>query len=242
MESKDVEKRSGKLYLVPTPLGDCHLAGTMPPGNTYVIETVRHFVVEEIATAKRFLARCGLKHIIDESNFYLLNEHTDSSVAADYVKVMLRGSDMALMSEAGLPAVADPGSMLVAQAHIHNLKVIPLVGPSSLMMALMASGLSGQNFAFNGYLPVKPQMRKTRLKELEQLSRKHHQSQIFIETPYRNDSLFAAILESCASSTLLTIAADITSPNEFIRTKSVGEWKRAGFTIGKRPCVFVLQG
>ena len=148
---------------------------------------------------------------------------------------------MALISEAGLPAVADPGAQLVALAHRHGISVIPLVGPSSLMLALMSSGLNGQSFAFCGYLPAKRDERRLKLKSIEKISAASGQTQIFIETPYRNDSMMEDILSVCRPETRLCIAADITLPDAFIRTASVGEWKKSGVTIGKRPCVFIIQ-
>ena len=218
------------------------MADALPPRNIYIIESLKHFVVEEITTARRFLSRCGLKGRRETLNFYELNEHTDPKVGAGYVSLLLEGNDVGLISEAGLPAVADPGSILVAAAHREDIQVIPLVGPSSLMMALMSSGLQGQNFAFNGYLPVKEEARKSKLRFYEAHSRKMNQSQIFIETPYRNDALFASILETCSPSTMLTVAADISLPAEFIRTMPVGLWRKSGMKIGKRPCVFIILG
>ena len=232
----------GKLYLIPSPLGEGAVADALPPRNIYIIESLKHFVVEEITTARRFLSRCGLKGRIETLNFYELNEHTDPKVGAGYVSLLLEGNDVGLISEAGLPAVADPGSILVAAAHREDIQVIPLVGPSSLMMALMSSGLQGQNFAFNGYLPVKEEARKSKLRFYEAHSRKMNQSQIFIETPYRNDALFTSILETCSPSTMLTVAADISLPAEFIRTMPVGLWRKSGMKIGKRPCVFIILG
>ena len=232
----------GKLYLIPSPLGEGAVADALPPRNIYIIESLKHFVVEEITTARRFLSRCGLKGRIETLNFYELNEHTDPKIGAGYVSLLLEGNDVGLISEAGLPAVADPGSILVAAAHREDIQVIPLVGPSSLMMALMSSGLQGQNFAFNGYLPVKEEARKSKLRFYEAHSRKMNQSQIFIETPYRNHALFASILETCSPSTMLTVAADISLPAEFIRTMPVGLWRKSGMKIGKRPCVFIILG
>lgn len=233
---------AGKLYLIPSPLGDSLIADIAPQRNLYIIQTLKHFVVEEVSTARRFLSKAGLKGKIEGIDFYELNEHTDPAVGSGYVKLLLEGNDVGLISEAGLPAVADPGSILVAAAHAHGIKVVPLVGPSSLMMALMASGLQGQNFAFNGYLPVKEQPRKSRIRELESLSKRLGQSQIFIETPYRNDSLFRDLLDACNGRTMLTLAVNITLPSEFIKTKSVAQWREEDITIGKNPCVFILLG
>ena len=157
-----------------------------------------------------------------------------------YLDLFKDGNDVGLISEAGLPAVADPGALLVSLAHRHGIEVVPFAGPSSLMMALMSSGLNGQSFAFCGYLPAKPDERKEKLKTIEKISASHRQTQIFIETPYRNDSMLADILSVCRGSTRLCIAADITMPDAFIRTMTVAQWKEQGLTIGKRPCVFCL--
>ena len=198
-------------------------------------------MVEEVRTARRFLSAAGLKGGIDSLTFYELNEHTAAADAAGYVALLEAGEDVGLISEAGLPAVADPGSILVAAAHQHGIEVVPLVGPSSLMMALMSSGMNGQSFAFTGYLPVKPQERRAQLAELEKLSRRTGQTQIIIETPYRNDALMADMLQVLSATTRVCVAANITQSDAFIRTLTVEEWKRAGTTIGKRPCVFVIS-
>ena len=160
----------------------------------------------------------------------------------EYVNILLNGEDIGVISEAGLPAVADPGAILVAAAHRKDIEVVPFVGPSSLMLALMSSGMNGQSFAFLGYLPAKTPQRKEKLKEIEKYSRINNQSQIFIETPYRNDSMLADILSICSSETQLCIAADITLPTAFIKTKTIKDWKKTGIVIGKRPCVFILLG
>ena len=169
-----------------------------------------------------------------------MNEHTSSEQIEGYLGLFERGEDIGLISEAGLPAVADPGAQLVALCHKRGIEVIPLVGPSSLMLALMASGLNGQSFAFCGYIPAKSDERKSRLKVLEKVSSQLNQTQIIIETPYRNDSLLADILSVCNPSTRLCIAADLTLPTAYIRTASIGDWKKNVPTIGKRPCVFLL--
>jgi len=200
----------------------------------------RTFVVEEIRTARRYLSRAGLKGRIGELEFHELNEHTDQNTIEGYLKLFEDGNDVALISEAGLPAVADPGAQLVALAHRHGIEVIPTVGPSSLMLALMASGLNGQSFAFCGYIPAKTDERKARLKALEKVSGQLRQTQIIIETPYRNDSLFADMISICSPSTRICVAANITMPDAFIKTKTAGEWKKQGLVIGKRPCVFLI--
>ena len=204
------------------------------------LEGFRTFVVEEVRTARRYLSKAGLKGRIGELQFFELNEHTDAATVESYIKLFNDGNDVALISEAGLPAVADPGAQLVALAHRHGIEVIPAVGPSSLMMSLMASGLNGQSFAFCGYIPAKTDERRNRLKTLEKISGQLKQTQIIIETPYRNDSLLKDILSTCAASTRLCIAANITMPDAYIRTKTVAEWKKENIIIGKRPCVFLI--
>ena len=204
------------------------------------IGKIRTYVVEEVRTARRFLSRAGLKGKIDTLEFHELNEHTSSEQIEGYLGLFERGEDIGLISEAGLPAVADTGAQLVALCHKRGIEVVPLVGPSSLMLALMASGLNGQSFAFCGYIPAKSDERKSRLKVLEKVSSQLNQTQIIIETPYRNDSLLADILSVCNPSTRLCIAADLTLPTAYIRTASIGDWKKNVPTIGKRPCVFLL--
>lgn len=229
----------GRLYLVPSPLGG--EAGEVIPN--YVFEQIggiTHFAVEEVRTARRYLSSIGFKGRIDSLTFYEINEHTKWEEAQRVISLLLSGLDVALISEAGLPAVADPGANLVALAHENDIDVIPFVGPSSLMMALMSSGMNGQSFTFNGYLPVKPQERRLRIKELERRSKGGAISQIFIETPYRNDSLFSDILQVCEPTTKVCIAADITLPTSYIKTKSVAKWQKTGMKIGKRPCVFII--
>lgn len=230
----------GKLYLIPSPLGENGPAEVIPQPVLERLKDFRTFVVEETRTARRYLSKAGLKGHIGELEFHELNEHTSEAEVEGYLGLFAGGNDVALISEAGLPAVADPGAQLVALAHRHGIEVIPAVGPSSLMLALMASGLNGQSFAFCGYLPAKTEERRGRLKAIEKVSSAHRQTQIFIETPYRNDSMLADILAVCNPGTRLCVAADITMPDAYIRTKSVGEWKREGLTIGKRPCVFLL--
>ena len=231
----------GKLYLIPSPLGEGDPREVLPAALFDCLVHLDTFVVEELRTARRFLSSAGLKGRIDTLTFYELNEHTADADAAAYVSLLEDGRDVGLISEAGLPAVADPGSVLVRAAHEKDIEVVPFAGPSSLMMALMSSGMNGQRFAFNGYLPVKQPQRRARLAELEKLSRRTGQTQIIIETPYRNDALLADMLETLSADTRLCVAANITQPDALIRTRTIGEWKRAALVIGKRPCVFVLS-
>lgn len=229
----------GKLYLIPTTLGECMPAEVLPQGPLSAIMSVTTFVVEEVRSARRFLSACGLKGKIDNLTFYELNEHTSGREIEDYLKLFDNG-DVGLLSEAGLPAVADPGSLLVDLCHRNDIEVVPFTGPSSLMLALMSSGMNGQCFAFNGYLPIKQEQRKESLKKMERRSSIENQTQIFIETPYRNDSLFKDILSSCKGDTKICIAFNLTLPGSFIKTKTVAEWKNEPVEIGKNPCVFLL--
>ena len=230
----------GKLYLIPSPLGDNDPSEVIPAPVLESLKRFKTFVVEEVRTARRYLSKAGLKGHIGELQFFELNEHTEASTIEGYLRLFDGGNDIALISEAGLPAVADPGAQLVDLAHRHGIEVVPAVGPSSLMLALMASGLNGQSFAFCGYIPAKTDERRNRLKTLEKVSSQLKQTQILIETPYRNDSLFADILSVCGASTRVCVAANITMPDAYIKTKKVSEWKKEGLVIGKRPCVFLL--
>ena len=230
----------GKLFLIPSPLGDNDPSEVIPMPVLKSLDSFRTFVVEEVRTARRYLSKAGLKGRIDGLEFHELNEHTDQATVEGYLKLFENGNDVALISEAGLPAVADPGAQLVALAHRHGIEVVPAVGPSSLRLALMASGLNGQSFAFCGYIPAKTDERRSRLRTLEKVSGQLRQTQIIIETPYRNDSLFADILSVCSPSVKVCVAANITMPDAYIRTKKVSEWKKEGLIIGKRPCVFLI--
>ena len=230
----------GKLYLIPSPLGDYDPEVVIPAPTLDLLQRIGCYVVEEVRTARRYLSRAGLKGHIQELEFHELNEHTSAAEVERLVALFEDGRDVGLISEAGLPAVADPGSALVALCHRHGIEVVPQVGPSSLMMALMASGLNGQSFTFCGYLPAKTEERRSAIKSIEKTSQSKRQTQIFIETPYRNDTMFSDLLQSCRPSTRICIAADITMPDEFIRTKTVAEWKKENPIIGKRPCVFLM--
>jgi len=230
----------GVLYLIPSPLGDNDPKEVIPATVMELASTLKHFVVEEVRTARRYLSKIGLKGRIDSLEFYELNEHTKPQEVEAYIKILLSGESMGLISEAGLPAVADPGSLLVELAHNNGIEVKPMVGPSSLMMALMASGMNGQSFAFTGYLPVKPEERRARIKHLEKLSLTQHQTQIIIETPYRNNSLLGDMLLACSPKTRLCIAAEISLEGAFIKTKTIEQWGREKVDLNKKPCVFIL--
>ena len=232
----------GKLYLIPTPLGEGNPADVLPAPVLEVLPTLDRFVVEETRTARRFLSAAGLKGHIGDLEFHELNEHTAPAQVEAFLPLFADGHNVGLLSEAGLPAVADPGALLVALCHRHGIEVVPLVGPSSLMLALMASGLNGQSFAFVGYIPAKTEERRSAIRRLEKRSAAEHQTQILIETPYRNDALFADLVATCSGRTMLTVAANLTQPDAYIRTQSVARWKEHPVTIGKRPCVFLLLG
>ncbi|MDE6148374.1 MAG: SAM-dependent methyltransferase [Bacteroidales bacterium] len=235
-----MKEKTGRLFLIPSPLGENDPAEVIPAPVLKSLEGFRTFVVEEVRTARRYLSRAGLKGRISELEFFELNEHTGQETVESYLRLFSGGNDVALISEAGLPAVADPGAQLVALAHRNGIEVIPAVGPSSLMLALMASGLNGQSFAFCGYIPAKTEERRSRLRTIEKVSGQLRQTQIIIETPYRNDSLFADILSVCSPATKVCVAADITMQDAYIKTKSVSEWKKHNIVIGKRPCVFLI--
>lgn len=230
----------GKLYLIPSPLGDGPVEAVLPRSVLEVIGHIRRYIVEEERTVRRFLSKAGLRGQMEALELYPLNEHTAPETVESYLKLFEDGCDVGLISEAGLPAVADPGADLVALCHKNGIDVIPFVGPSSLMLALMASGLNGQCFAFNGYLPAKSDGRRQALRTLEKQSLRAHQTQIFIETPYRNDTMLSDLLATCADSTRLCLAIDITCPDQQITTRTIGEWKKEKTIIGKRPCVFLL--
>ncbi len=230
----------GKLYLIPSPLGENDPAEVIPGPTLELLKTIGTYVVENARTVRRYLSRAGLKGHIEELRMVELSEHTTEAEVEEMAALFDGGTNVGLISEAGLPAVADPGAALVALCHRRGIEVVPLVGPSSLMMALMGSGLNGQSFAFRGYLPAKTDERRAAIKECERLSGALRQTQIFIETPYRNDALLSDLLAGLSETTELCLAADITLPTQTIRTMKVGQWKKQHFTIGKRPCVFLI--
>lgn len=232
----------GRLFLIPSPLGDNDPAEVIPAGVLSMLPSISTYVVEAVRTARRYLSAAGLKGHVQDIEFHELNEHTTPEEVEALMKLFDDGRDVGLITEAGLPAVADPGAQLVRLCHRHGVEVVPMSGPSSLMLALMASGLNGQSFAFLGYLPAKTEERRQALRSIEKHSSTARQTKIFIETPYRNDSLLADILSVCRADTEVCIAANITMQDAFIRTKTAGEWKKSVPTIGKRPCVFLILG
>ncbi len=232
----------GKLYLVPITLGDSNLQSVIPTGVIEKALQIRHFIVEDVRTVRRYLRKLDATFPIDDCQFFELNKHTTPEQLATFLKPAEKGVDMAVISEAGVPGVADPGADVVAMAHEKQIQVIPFVGPSSILMAMMASGLNGQNFAFNGYLPVQSAERIKTLKHLEKRSQLEKQSQLFIETPYRNMPLLSDIIAHCALTTQLCIAADISLETEFIKTRTIHYWKNNIPDLNKRPAIFIIQG
>lgn len=232
--------RMAKLYLIPTTLGDTRIERVLPPDLTALISSIPVFIVENIRTARRFLKKVNPEIVIDNLKFFELNEHTDKKEISRFLEPILQGLDVGIVSEAGCPAVADPGADVVKIAHTKNIQVVPLVGPSSILLALMASGMSGQNFAFNGYLPVKNPEKAQHIKFLERRMQTEGQTQIFIEAPYRNLQLLDDLLKNCDPQTMLCIAADITLDSEFIQAKPVSYWKTHLPDIQKRPAIFLI--
>ena len=233
----------GTLYLIPCPISEESAPyDVTPAANREVITSLDYFIVENLRSARRFLSKAGLAGRIDELEFDELSEHTTSPREVERMVAKIEaGRSAGVISEAGVPAVADPGQLIVEACHKHHIRVVPLVGPSSIIMAMMASGLNGQSFAFNGYLPIKEPERTRAIKRLESRAIGEHQSQAMIEAPYRNIKLAEQILASCGAQTRLTIACDITSANEYIRTASIAEWRKEGLPdINKRPTIFIL--
>lgn len=228
------------LYLLPVTLGDTPIEKVLPSYNREVIGGIKHFIVEDVRSARRFLKKVDRDIDIDELTFYPLNKHTSPDAISEYLKPLAEGHSMGVISEAGCPAVADPGADVVAIAQRRNLKVVPLVGPSSIILSVMASGFNGQSFAFHGYLPIEADERLKRLRELEQRAYAEHQTQLFIETPYRNHKMMEDILKACRPQTRLCIAAGITCENEYIKTKTVQQWKGHLPDLDKIPCIFLI--
>lgn len=228
------------LYLLPVTLGDTAIDKVLPAYNAGIIREIKHFIVEDVRSARRFLKKVDREIDIDTLSFYPLNKHTSPEDISGYLNPLAEGHSMGVISEAGCPAVADPGADVVAIAQRRNLKVVPLVGPSSIILSVMASGFNGQSFAFHGYLPIEPNERSKRLKELEGRIYSEHQTQLFIETPYRNHKMLDDILKACRPQTQLCIAANITCEGEYIKTRTVKEWKGTALPdLSKIPCIFL---
>ena len=229
------------LYLIPVTLGDTPISNVLPSYNKEIILGFRHFIVEELRTARRFLKAVEKSIDIDSLTFYEMGKHADVSRFNQYLEPLRKGQSVGVISEAGCPAVADPGADVVAIAQREGMRVVPLVGPSSILLAVMASGFNGQSFAFHGYLPIDAGARTKRLKQLESRSAAEHQTQLFIETPYRNEKLMADLLATCNPQTRLCIAAGLTTEQEYVRSQSIRDWKKNGLPqISKIPTIFAI--
>lgn len=232
---------SGKLFLIPTTLGDNEPLEVLPISIKKTIESVDHYIVENEKTARHFIKKISSKKQQSSLQIYLLNKFTEPDVLPTFLEPCLEGKNVGIISEAGCPGIADPGADIVAIAHRKGIRVVPLVGPSSILLALMASGLNGQNFAFNGYLPIEASDRRSAIKRLERLSRENNQAQLFIETPYRNDKLYKELVKTLAPNTKLCVASEITLTSEFIATKTANEWKNISLDLHKKPTIFIIQ-
>ena len=231
----------GKLYLIPTTLGESDPMDVLPQTVKRAIDFIDHYIVENEKTARRFIKAVNAQKVQAELKISLLNKHTEVSEHNAMIKPCLEGNNVGLMSEAGCPGVADPGAVIVKIAHEKGIQVVPLVGPSSILLAMMASGMNGQSFAFNGYLPIDKSDKKSALKNFEKMSSDKNQSQIFIETPYRNNKLLEDILSALQPNTHLCIAADITLPTEYIKTLRVADWKKTKVDLHNRPTIFIIH-
>ncbi|MEG1838484.1 MAG: SAM-dependent methyltransferase [Bacteroidaceae bacterium] len=228
------------LYLLPVTLGDTTIESVLPAYNKEITLQIKHFIVEDVRSARRFLKKVDKDINIDSLTFYTLNKHTSPEEISGYLKPLINGESMGVISEAGCPAIADPGADVVAIAQRKGLKIIPLVGPSSIILSVMASGFNGQSFAFYGYLPIEPDERTKMIKHLEQRAYNESQTQLFIETPYRNNKMMEDIIRNCRPQTRLCIAANITCEDEYIRTKTVKEWQGKLPDLSKIPCIFLI--
>lgn len=232
---------TGNLYLIPTTLGDNEPLDVLPITVKNTIESIDYFIVENQKTARRFIKKIAPNKPQPSLNLFVLNKHTELSELPEFLTPSLHGKNVGLLSEAGCPGVADPGADVVKIAHQKNIKVVPLVGPSSILLALMSSGMNGQSFAFNGYLPIDKNERKQELKRLERLSFDQNQSQIFIETPYRNNKMLEDITAVLSDNTSVCVACDITLQSEFIKTLPAGNWKKNKVDLHKRPTIFIIH-
>ncbi len=231
----------GNLYLIPTTLGESGTAQVIPDEVSDIARGIKYFIVENIRTARRYLRKLDSQLNIDELVFFELNQHTDSQSIAGYLDPIAQGFDVGIISEAGCPGVADPGAEVVRHAHNKSIRVIPLVGPSSILLSLMASGMNGQNFAFIGYIPVKADERVKAIREIERRSATENQTQIFIEAPYRNSPLIIDLIKTLSENTRLCVACDLTLETEYIKTLTVAHWKKEIPDLNKRPAIFLIQ-
>ncbi|MBS9463119.1 SAM-dependent methyltransferase [Flagellimonas sp. 389] len=231
----------GKIYLIPTTLGDNAPLEVLPISIKRTIENTDHYIVENEKTARHFIKKISPSKAQPTLHIETLNKFTDPAVIPEFLEPCISGFDIGILSEAGCPGIADPGAEVIRVAHEKRIQVVPLVGPSSILMAMMSSGMNGQNFAFNGYLPIDAFERKSKIKSLERISREKGQSQIIMETPYRNDKLLKELTKILQKTTRLCVACDITLPTEFIRTKIAHEWSEINIDLNKRPTIFIIQ-
>ncbi|MBO3098516.1 SAM-dependent methyltransferase [Gelidibacter pelagius] len=236
-----MQNNFGKLYLIPTDLGDNPVWEVLPASVKTIIDFIDDYIVENEKSARRFIKKVHPEKPQPSLQLKILNKFTETSEKLSFLKACKEGRPMGLLSEAGCPAVADPGSDIVKLAHENNIQVVPLVGPSSIIMALMGSGMNGQSFAFNGYLPIDKNERKTELKRLEKLSNDQDQSQLFIETPYRNNKMLEDLCAILHPQTRLCVACDITLSSEYIKTYSINDWKHIKVDLHKRPAIFIIH-
>ncbi len=244
MEKPDVynktQSKAGKLFLIPVSLGSGNIDKEIPAGNMQIINNLNEFIVENIRTARRSLRAMGYPKDFESVIFHILDKHTVPEDVPGFLKNALNGKKIGLLSEAGSPCIADPGQQVVKYAHSNNIMVVPLIGPSSILLALIASGFNGQNFIFHGYLPIEKKQRIKRIKDIEQDAIKNDRTQIFMETPYRNNALLDDLIRNSVSSTLLCIASDLTTEQEFIKTLSIEGWKKNIPDLNKRPTIFLI--
>ncbi len=231
----------GVLYLVPAPISDNQIEFYLPGELKNILNTIDFYIVENVRSARRYISKLKIEKAIDDLNFFILNKHTRLEDIPSFLNPAYDNNNIGLISEAGVPCVADPGALIVKAAHEKNIKVVPLVGPSSILLALMASGLNGQNFSFVGYLPISKNEKIKAIRNLEKRSQHENQTQIFIETPYRNNHLVEDLLLVLSPDTMLCLAVDLTSTNEFIQTKSVREWKKKIPDLNKKPTIFLIH-
>ncbi|MGM8361380.1 SAM-dependent methyltransferase [Flavobacterium sp. ARAG 55.4] len=231
----------GKLYLIPTTMGECDPMDVLPQTIKRTIDFIDYYIVENEKTARKSIKAVHPEKKQSDLVLFALNKHTEAKEHLDFIKPLLEGKNVGLMSEAGCPGVADPGAVIVKLAHDRGIQVIPLVGPSSILLAMMASGMNGQSFTFHGYLPIEKDEKRASFKNLERTSFEKNQSQIFIETPYRNNKLLEDLIQTLHPETHLCIAADITLPTEYIKTKKISAWKKETIDLHKRPTIFIIH-
>ena len=239
---KDGIKKPGVLYLIPTPLGENPPLEVLPLTVKKIIEDQNHFIIENEKAARRFIKKIAPNKNQDQLILYPLNKFITQEETETYLDQCKAGISMGLFSDAGCPGIADPGSVIVAKAHRLGIQVKPIVGPSSLILAMMSSGMNGQNFAFNGYLPIEQKKRRQAIIKFEKKAIKDNQAQLFIETPYRSDSLLKELLKVLLSNTLLCVGCDLTLQNEYIKTLTISQWKNEKVKLNKRPCIFIIEG